>query len=344
MAKAGLPLLPGSVDPLDADEAAELAAEIGFPVIIKAVAGGGGRGMAVVRDPDAFTEEFHRTQANAQMLFADGRVYVEKYLEHARHVEVQVLADTQGQAIHLGARDCTVQRRHQKLIEETPAPGVSPGLADRLAEAAVAGAKAAGFTGAGTFEFLVSGEEFAFIEVNSRIQVEHPVTEAVTGIDLVREQLWVAAGRPLSFRQEDVHPRGVAVECRINAEDPERDFVPCAGELAEFVPPGGPFVRVDTHAYTGYRVPPDYDSLLAKVIAWGPDREQAIARMERALSEFRIEGRGIRTTKELLRAVLAEPAFREGTHTTSLLAEDLAGNGAGNGAGDGVPRSAAPRP
>ncbi|MET8870306.1 biotin carboxylase N-terminal domain-containing protein [Nonomuraea sp. NPDC004580] len=328
MADAGLPVLPGTPEPVGTvADVVEAGRRIGFPLIIKAVAGGGGRGMAVVRRMEDLAAAYRATGAAARAVFGDGRVYLERLMERAKHVEVQVLADEHGSVVALGDRDCSVQRRHQKLIEETPAPGVSPGVSARLAAAAVAGAKAAGFTGAGTFEFLVAGEEFAFIEVNSRIQVEHPVTEAVTGIDIVREQLWIAAGRPLSFSQEDVRPRGVAVECRINAEDPERNFAPSAGTLGEFVPPGGPFLRVDTHAYAGYAVPPDYDSLLAKVIAWGPDREQAIARMERALAEFRIEGRGIRTTKALLRSVLADPAFQAGTHTTSLLTEGVSANG-----------------
>ncbi|MEU4831035.1 biotin carboxylase N-terminal domain-containing protein [Streptosporangium sp. NPDC023615] len=342
MAAAGLPVLPGTPEPVStAADVLDAGQRIGFPLIIKAVAGGGGRGMAVVARTEDLAATFRATSAAARAVFGDGRVYLERLMERAKHVEVQVLADEHGTVVALGNRDCSVQRRHQKLIEETPAPGVSPALADRLAEAAVAGAKAVGLTGAGTFEFLVVGEEFAFIEVNSRIQVEHPVTEAVTGIDIVREQLCVAAGRPLSFTQEEIRPRGVAVECRINAEDPARDFAPSAGELTEFVPPGGPFLRVDTHAYSGYLVPPDYDSLLAKVIAWAPDRDQAIARMERALAEFRIEGRGIRTTKGLLRAVLADPAFREGTHTTSLLAQGISPDGVPHGGRGTV--SAAPR-
>ncbi len=221
--------------------------------------------------------------------------------------------------MHLGERDCSVQRRHQKLIEESPAPGIDDGVRQRLAAAAVAGAKAVGYTGAGTFEFVVNDDEVAFIEVNCRIQVEHPVTEMVTGIDLVREQLTIAAGEPLSFRQSDVVARGVAVECRVNAEDPARGFAPCPGELAEFVVPGGPFVRVDTAAFTGSRIPPDYDSLLAKVITWGPDRGTALDRMDRALAEFRIRGAGVRTTVGVLREVLADPVFRSGQHTTSLM-------------------------
>ncbi|GDY31024.1 acetyl-CoA carboxylase biotin carboxylase subunit [Gandjariella thermophila] len=320
MAGAGLPVVPGSArtvsNPTDLYATAK---RIGLPVIIKASAGGGGRGMSVVRQWDELLPTFRATRATARAVFNDDRVYLERFWEHARHVEVQVLADGHGNVVHLGERDCSVQRRHQKLVEESPAPGLPPGMRARLTEAAVRGALAAGYTGAGTFEFLVSGHDAAFIEVNCRIQVEHPVTEAVTGIDLVREQIRVAAGLPLSVTEEDARPRGVAIECRVNAEDPSRDFAPCPGELVEFVPPGGPFVRVDTHAYPGWRIPPYYDSLLAKVIVWAPDREAAIDRMRRALGEFRISGPGVRTTTELLMDVLADPVFRAGEHSTSLL-------------------------
>ncbi|OXM62274.1 MULTISPECIES: acetyl-CoA carboxylase biotin carboxylase subunit [Amycolatopsis] len=320
MAAAGLPVMPGGMTPVTTTgEVLRIAHEIGLPLIVKAVAGGGGRGIAVVRHWADLVPAFRRTQAMARAVFLDERVYVERFLDRARHVEVQVLGDDHGRVVHLGERDCSVQRRHQKLVEESPAPALAPGVAERLAEAAVTGARAVGYTGAGTFEFVVRDTEIAFVEVNCRIQVEHPVTEMVTGIDLVREQLRVAAGLPLSVTQDDVRPRGVAVECRINAEDPARDFVPCPGELTEFVPPGGPFVRVDTHAHPGCRITPDYDSLVAKVIVWGPDRPAALARMDRALGEFRIGGRGVHTTRDLLRRVLADPAFVAGEHTTSLL-------------------------
>ncbi|WP_410663311.1 acetyl/propionyl/methylcrotonyl-CoA carboxylase subunit alpha [Amycolatopsis sp. lyj-84] len=325
MSEAGLPLLPGTTEPVSGTaEVFATARRIGLPLIIKASAGGGGRGMAIVREWAELLPTYRSTKATARAVFGDERVYLERYWEDARHVEIQLLADEHGNVVCLGERDCSVQRRHQKLIEESPAPGLAAGLAGKLAEATAKGARAVGYTGAGTFEFLVSGEEAAFMEVNSRIQVEHPVTEMVTGIDLVREQILVAAGLPLSLRQEDVRPRGVAVECRINAEDPSRNYAPCPGKLVEFSPPAGPFVRVDTHAYPGWRVPPDYDSLLAKVIVWAPDREQALARMDRALAEFRIEGPGIRTTRDVLREIIRTPAFREGTHDTSLL-ERMAG-------------------
>ncbi|MGA4545345.1 acetyl-CoA carboxylase biotin carboxylase subunit [Uniformispora flossi] len=325
MAEAGLPLLPGSLHALDtAEEAQAVVDAIGCPVIVKAAAGGGGRGMTVVTRPEDFVRAYHETRARAQTLFGDGRVYVERYLESARHVEVQVLCDTHGNAIHLGERDCSVQRRHQKLIEESPAPGLPDGLAARMGEAAVRGARAAGYVGAGTFEFLVAPDgTFVFMEVNCRIQVEHPVTEMVTGVDLVREQFLVAAGRPLTLRQEDVVCSGAAIECRINAEDAARGFAPAPGVLDEFVPPGGPFVRVDTHGYTGYRIPASYDSLLAKLVVWAPDRGQAVARMRRALDEFRIAGPGVRTTSGFLRTVIEHPLFLRAKHDTSLVSHVL---------------------
>ncbi|GAA3754006.1 acetyl-CoA carboxylase biotin carboxylase subunit [Micromonospora maritima] len=320
MKAAGLPLLPGSLDPLGPEEAHALADRIGYPVIVKAVAGGGGRGMQVVTRSADFPEVHRRTSATAQMLFGDGRVYVERYLRSARHVEIQILCDAYGNAIHLGERDCSVQRRHQKLVEETPSPGLPAGLAERMGAAAVAGARAVGYVGAGTFEFLVDPDGgFHFMEVNCRIQVEHPVTEMVTGVDLVQQQLRVAAGERLGLTQDDIRPRGVAVECRLNAEDPERDFAPTPGVVEEFVAPSGPFVRVDTHAHPGYRVPPNYDSLLAKLVVWAPDRDAAIARMLRALDETRVTGPRIATTRDFLRRVVDHPLFRAAEHDTALV-------------------------
>jgi acetyl-CoA carboxylase, biotin carboxylase subunit len=320
MTAAGLPMLPGALSEVrDADQARRLAAEIGYPLIVKASAGGGGRAMRVVREPAALHREYDQVRATAQTLFGDGRVYLERYLPAGRHVEVQVLCDQHGHTLHLGTRDCSVQRRHQKLVEEAPAPRLAGGLAQRLGQLAVTGCRAAGYVGAGTFEFLVDGSECYFLETNCRLQVEHPVTEMVTGLDLVREQLQVAAGRPLSVRQEDVAIRGTAIECRINAEDPARDYVPAPGLVSEFVVPGGPFVRVDTHVAAGYRVPAEYDSLLAKLIVWAPDRPQAIERMRRALGELRVEGQGIATTAGLLARVLDHPLFRQAEHDTSLL-------------------------
>ncbi|GAA2795546.1 acetyl-CoA carboxylase biotin carboxylase subunit [Kitasatospora paracochleata] len=323
MAEAGLPVLPGSTGAVTGPaEAREVAEKVGYPVILKAVAGGGGRGMAVVRDGDRLAHAFQETRAHARAVFGDDRLYLERYVDDARHIEVQVLCDRHGNAVHLGERDCSVQRRHQKLIEESPAPNLQSGLRDRICAAAVRGALAVGYTGAGTFEFVLAPDgAFHLMEVNCRLQVEHPVTEMVTGIDLVREQLLVAAGRHLAFRQEDVVFRGAAVEARVNAEDPAREFVPTPGQLTEFTPPGGQFVRVDTHARTGWTVGPDYDSLLAKTIAWAPDRERAIARLDRALAEFRIDGPGVHTTTEYLRHTLADHRYRAGRHTTGLVAE-----------------------
>ena len=320
MSDAGLPLLPGSRDALDGGQAAALADRIGYPVIVKAVAGGGGRGMRVVRDAADFADAWAQTRATALAVFRDGRLYVERYLDSARHVEIQVLADTHGNVVHLGARDCSLQRRHQKLVEESPAPNLPAELLDEMGAAAVRGARAAGYVGAGTFEFLVDPQgRFYFMEVNCRLQVEHPVTEAVTGHDLVAEQLRIAAGQPLPFRQSDIRHHGVAIECRINAEDPDRGFAPAPGTLVHCDLPGGPFVRVDTHARAGYHVPALYDSLLAKVIVWAPDRDGAIARMRRALAETVISGPGVATTAPFLARVLDHADFRDVRHHTRFL-------------------------
>ena len=326
MAQAGVPMLPGSLRPLaTVSEAKAVVDEIGFPVIIKAAAGGGGRGMSVVHGEAEFARAYRETKAAAQALFGDGRVYVERYLEKARHVEIQILADTHGNVIQLGERDCSAQRRHQKLVEETPAPGLPDRVRDAMGKAAVRGARSVGYVGAGTFEFLVDETgAFYFMEVNCRIQVEHPVTEMVTGVDLVQEQIRIAAGERLRYRQQDVALRGAAVECRINVEDPNRGFAPSPGVLEEFVPAAGPFVRVDTHGYQGYKVPADYDSLLAKVVVWAPDRAQALDRMARALEEFRISGRGVRTTSAFLGELIANPVFRRGEHTTSIVDDVIA--------------------
>jgi acetyl-CoA carboxylase biotin carboxylase subunit len=321
MAAAGLPTLPGSTEPLRSpDEALALVEQTGFPVIVKAVAGGGGRGMRVVHQLADLVPAYQLVVSEAQAVFGDPRLYLERYVPAARHVEVQVARDTHGNAIHLGARDCSVQRRHQKLVEESPPPRLPDHVVEQMGESAVAGAKAAGYEGVGTFEFLVDGDaNYYLIEVNCRIQVEHPVTEMVTGVDLVREQLLIAAGERLSLEQSEVYGRGVSLECRINVEDPDRGFIPAPGRIEEFVLPGGPFVRTDTHGYPGYRVPASYDSLLAKIIVWAPTRDQAIARMRRALAEFRATGRGIRTTAGFLDRVLQTEEFRAGTHDTGLV-------------------------
>ncbi|SDQ09893.1 acetyl/propionyl/methylcrotonyl-CoA carboxylase subunit alpha [Quadrisphaera sp. DSM 44207] len=325
MAAAGLPLLPGAVDPVPTvEEGAALADEIGYPVVVKAVAGGGGRGITVVRDAASFAEAYTSTRRTAHAVFRDSSVYVERYLERARHVEVQVLVDNYGNGVHLGERDCSVQRRHQKLIEEAPATSLDPDQRAALGAVALEGALAVDYTGAGTFEFIVDPQgRAAFMEVNTRIQVEHPVTEVVTGVDLVREQIRIAAGEPLGVKQEDVVVTGAAIECRINAEDPRRAFAPTAGLLDVVELPGGPGVRVDAGYTAGSRVTPHYDSLLAKVVVWAPDREQALTRMQRALAELRIEGRGVATTRELHQALLRSEVFRAGEHHTGFLDQHL---------------------
>ncbi|MEV4812413.1 acetyl-CoA carboxylase biotin carboxylase subunit [Micromonospora avicenniae] len=321
MSRAGLPLPAGSVEPVPTvDVAIGVAEGIGYPVIVKAAAGGGGRGMTVVWSPADLPRAYAKTRATAQKVFGDDRVYVERYLTDARHVEVQVLCDAHGNGVHLGTRDCSVQRRHQKLIEEAPAPALSAATLDTIAETALRGALEAGFTGAGTLEFLIDAKErFHFLEINCRIQVEHPVTEMITGVDLVHEQLHIAAGTPLRLRQEEIRLHGVAVECRVNAEDPDRDFAPTPGRLERFVPPGGPFTRVDTHGYPGYVIGPHYDSLLAKVAVWAPDRELALNRLERALDEFDVAGTAVRTTIPFARRVLDDAEFRKGRHNTGLV-------------------------
>ncbi|WP_229401448.1 acetyl-CoA carboxylase biotin carboxylase subunit [Micromonospora okii] len=321
MRRAGLPLPAGSVETLPTVErAAEVAAEVGYPVIVKAAAGGGGRGMTVVRAAADLPRAYARTRAAAQAAFGDDRVYVERYLTDARHVEVQVLCDGHGNGVHLGTRDCSVQRRHQKLVEEAPAPSLPAATADALTAAALRGVLEVGFTGAGTVEFLVDDHDrFHFLEINCRIQVEHPVTEMITGVDLVHEQLHIAAGVPLRLRQADVRPHGVAVECRVNVEDPDAGFAPTPGRLDRFHPPGGPFTRVDTHGHPGYVVGPHYDSLLAKVATWAPDRDLALDRLERALAEFDIAGPGVRTTIPFVRRVLDDAAFRKGRYSTGLV-------------------------
>ncbi|GAB3159632.1 acetyl-CoA carboxylase biotin carboxylase subunit [Micromonospora sonneratiae] len=329
MRDAGLPLLPGSVEPLaSVEEGKAVADEIGYPVIIKAAAGGGGRGMSVVRSGADFAEAYVRSRAVGRAVFGDDRVYVERYLAQARHVEVQVLCDGHGNGVHLGTRDCSVQRRYQKLVEEGPAPSLSAATLESMSTVAVRGALSAGYSGAGTFEFLVDeAERFYFMEINCRIQVEHPVTEMITGVDLVHEQLHVASGVPLRISQDDVQLRGVAVECRVNAEDPGRDFVPTPGRLERFNPPGGPFIRVDTHGYPGYVIGPYYDSLLAKVVVWAPERDLALDRMERALDEFDIAGPGVRTTIPFVRRVLDDARFRKGQYSTGLVDRLLHGSG-----------------
>lgn len=326
MAAAGVPVLEGGHEPArSVADAQRVAESTGYPLVVKAAAGGGGRGQGIVHDPVDLPEAFTRTRATALALFGDPTVYVERYLPSARHVEIQILCDRYGNGVSLGERDCSVQRRQQKLVEETPAPRLARETVARMSAAAVDGALAAGYVGVGTVEFLVDTDNrFYFLEVNCRIQVEHPVTEMVTGLDLVREQFLVAAGERLRLRQADVAPRGAAIECRVNAEDPDRDFAPTPGVLTEFVLPDGPFVRIDTHAHHGYRIPPDYDSLLAKVIVWAPDRAQALSRMRRALDELRISGPGVSTSAPFLRDLLDDPRFDTGAYDTTLVASRAA--------------------
>ena len=317
--RAGVPVVPGSPGPVRNErEAYQVADRLGYPLLVKASAGGGGRGMRVVHSREDLGRALQTAQREAEAAFGSGELYLEKYLEEPRHVEVQILADARGNAVHLGERDCSVQRRHQKLLEEAPAPGLSPRLRAQLHRAALRLVQAIGYVNAGTVEFLVDRQEnFYFLEMNTRIQVEHPVTEAVTGLDLVAEQIRIAAGERLRFSQRDVEFRGHALECRINAEDPAHDFRPSPGRVVSFVPPGGPGIRVDTHVYAGYTIPPYYDSLIAKVVAWGRDRTEAIARMERALREFEITG--IRTTIPLHRAILDNAFFRRGEVYTNFV-------------------------
>ncbi len=311
MRKAGIPVIPGSAGPVrDEPTALATARETGYPLIIKAAAGGGGRGMRVAHTPDDLRRSVAAAQQEAEAAFGNGEVYIEKYLEEPRHVEVQILADGRGTTLALGDRDCSVQRRHQKLLEESPSAGIDPRLRRALFRAAVRAAELVGYASAGTVEFLVDSEEhFYFMEMNTRIQVEHPVTEMVTGVDLIKEQIRIASGERLTLPRE-VETRGHAIECRVNAEDPARDFLPSPGPITAFVPPGGPGIRVDTHAFAGYVIPPHYDSLVAKVIAWGRDRDEAIVRMRRALGEFEIAG--IRTTIPFHLEVLDNAFFRRG--------------------------------
>ncbi len=318
MAAVGVPIIPGTPGPVeDADEALAFAREIGFPVIIKAAAGGGGKGMRVAAEPEDFTRSFQLARSEALSAFGSGDVYVEKYLDRPRHVEFQIMGDRHGHVIHLGERDCSVQRRHQKLIEEAPSPAVTPELRAEMGEAAVRGAAAIDYVGAGTIEMLLNADgSYYFMEMNTRIQVEHPVTEMLTGVDLVKEQIRVAAGEKLSVTE--MPPlRGHVIECRVNAEDPARNFQPSPGKIDVFHPPGGPGVRLDTHVYAGYTVPPFYDSLLAKVICQGRDRQEALRRMQVALESFIIEG--VRTTIPFLARVMADPHFQAGDVDTKFL-------------------------
>ncbi|MFK8047403.1 MAG: acetyl-CoA carboxylase biotin carboxylase subunit [Halioglobus sp.] len=311
MRKAGVPTVPGSDGPLteNTQDTLEIARRIGYPVIIKAAAGGGGRGMRVVHNEAALLNSVQVTQSEAAAAFGSDVVYLEKFLQKPRHVEIQVLADGQGNAIHLGDRDCSLQRRHQKVLEEAPAPGIPDDIRSQVAQSCVDACIEIGYRGAGTFEFLYEDGGFFFIEMNTRVQVEHPVTEMITGVDIVREQLLMASGEPLSFKQNDINIRGHSFECRINAEDPQ-NFLPSPGKVKYYHPPGGPGIRVDSHLYDGYTVPPFYDSLIGKIISFGEDRQIALRRMRQALDELVVEG--IRTNTPLHRDLVRDKAFEAG--------------------------------
>ncbi len=319
MANAGVPVVPGSDGVVESvDEARRISNEIGYPVIVKAVAGGGGRGMRIAHTEASLATGFLTARSEAEKAFGNPDVYIEKYVDNPRHVEIQVLGDEKGNVIHLGERDCSIQRRHQKLVEESPSPVVDEKLRKEMGDAAVAAARAVGYAGAGTVEFLLNGNgKFYFMEMNTRIQVEHPVSEFVTGIDIVRSQIAVASGQKLGFTQKDVRFSGHAIEVRINAEDPERGFMPCPGTITTYHPPGGPGVRVDSHVYEEYVIPTHYDSMLAKLIVRDINRRTCIRRLDRALDEFIIEG--VKTTISLHKRILKNPDFLRGNYDTNFL-------------------------
>jgi len=323
MTKAGVPTVPGSEGalPEDPKEIVRIARKVGYPVIIKAAGGGGGRGMRVVHTEAALLNAVNMTRSEAQAAFANPVVYLERYLEEPRHIEIQVLADAHKNAVHLFERDCSLQRRHQKVLEEAPAPELPTKLRDKIGERCVDACRRIGYRGAGTFEFLYEDGEFYFIEMNTRIQVEHPVTEMITGVDLVQEQIHIAAGEKLRLRQKDLTVRGHAIECRINAEDPYR-FTPSPGKITSYHPPGGPGIRVDSHVYQGYSVPPNYDSMIGKVIAFGATRDQAVGRMRIALSEMVVEG--IQTNIPLHRELMNDTRFLKGGVSIHYLEQKLA--------------------
>jgi len=317
--KAGVPTVPGSDGPVESEaDAVKVARKIGYPVIIKAVAGGGGRGMRIAHNDVSFAKEYHVARNEAEKAFGNGSVYIEKYIQNPRHIEFQILADSHGKVLHLGERDCSVQRRHQKLIEEAPSPFLNSDLRKKMGKAAVKAAEAAAYENAGTIEFLVDPKgNYYFIEMNTRIQVEHPVTEEVTGIDLIKQQIHVANGEKLEIDQGDIKWEKHAIECRINAEDPARNFAPSPGTISLYYAPGGLGVRVDSHVYSGYTIPPYYDSMIGKLICFGATRKIALQRSYRALSEYLV--RGIKTTIPLHKAIMSDPTFIEGKATTAYM-------------------------
>lgn len=322
MKEAGVPCVPGSDGPLgdDPETNVKLARKIGYPIIIKAAGGGGGRGMRVVHTEATLQNSIALTKQEAGTFFGNSMVYMEKYLEHPRHVEIQVLSDGQGHAIHLGERDCSMQRRNQKVVEEAPAPGITEEQRQRIGQRCVDACIKMNYRGAGTFEFLYEDGEFYFIEMNTRVQVEHPVTEMITGVDIIKEQLFIASGEPLRYQQSDIEIRGHAIECRLNAEHP-KTFMPSPGKIDRYHPPGGPGIRIDTHIYGGYTVPPHYDSMIGKLIAYGCDRETAIARMLGALDEISITG--IQTNIELHKEIIGDPNFQAGGTNIHYLEKKL---------------------
>jgi acetyl-CoA carboxylase biotin carboxylase subunit len=322
--KAGVPIVPGSDGPMDTEaNALKVARRIGYPVIVKAAAGGGGRGMRVAHNDPALVKGFHTAKSEAERAFSNGAVYIEKYIENPRHIEFQILGDRKGKLVHLGERDCSLQRRHQKLLEESPSPALNNDLRKKMGKAAVRAAEAVSYVNAGTIEMLLDANgNFYFIEMNTRIQVEHPVTEEVTGIDIVKEQIRIAAGEELGYDQKDIEFQKCAIECRINAEDPFNNFQPCPGRIDFLCTPGGHGVRIDTHVYAGYVIPPDYDSMIAKLISYGRDRRVAMDRMTRALDEFMI--RGVKTTIPLHKLILKDPNFRRGRYSTAFVERLLA--------------------
>jgi acetyl-CoA carboxylase biotin carboxylase subunit len=322
MQGAGVPCVPGSGGPLgdDANTNIKLAEEIGYPIIIKAAGGGGGRGMRVVHSEATLLNSIMLTKQEAAANFGNAMVYMEKFLETPRHIEIQVLSDGQGNAIHLGERDCSMQRRHQKVVEEAPAPGITPRMRKKIGQRCVDACNKLKYRGAGTFEFLFQDDEFYFIEMNTRVQVEHPVTEMITGVDIIKEQLYIASGEKLRYKQSDIEITGHAIECRINAED-AKTFMPSPGKIERYHPPGGPGIRIDTHIYGGYTVPPHYDSMIGKLISYGCDRDVAIARMQGALDEIDITG--IKTNIDLHREIMADSAFRTGGTNIHYLEKKL---------------------
>lgn len=323
MIAANVPVVPGSKEPiLEAEQGIKVAKEIGYPVMIKAASGGGGRGMRVAEHEAEFKEQFQTAQREAEKGFSDATMYIERYVKEPRHIEFQILADSYGNVVHMGERDCSVQRRHQKMIEESPSPAISQQLREEMGSAAVKAAKAAKYENAGTIEFLLDkNQDFYFIEMNTRIQVEHPVTEAVTGIDLIKEQIRIASGEKLKFKQADIKLQGHAIECRINAEDANNNFMPCPGTITDSHFPGGFGIRIDGAIYNGYKIPPNYDSMIAKLIVHGQNRQEALAKMNSALGEFSIEG--ITTNQEYQLKIINHPVFRDGKQDTSFIEKYL---------------------